>query len=438
MNLHKKAFQMKHYMTLILLVLVAASCSMPAMGAIRYFGGSPQMTAYVTGLSEFNPGEDATITIMVQNSGVDEMKFTNSGTLQPDDRPTTAKQLTAVLSAGKAPVIVKTDPQMTGDLTSPGKVPLRFNVKILSNATVGEYQIPLTLQYKYLKVQNQEAGDSLQFLYNDVTDTLPVTIKIKKLVKIAVLNVVPENINAGTEGFLNLTIKNIGAETGRKATVKITRNDMSPVIPTDNSVFIGEFPLNSVVSCWFKVAVSNDAEQQTYPLDVTVTYENTEGDQVTSSPETIGVPVGGKISFAVISPPATVYPGETAMIEIVYQNTGTGTAYNAQSQLNAVAPFTSTDNNAFLGDIQPGGRATARYALSSDSQANLTSYALDTEIRYRDSLDNGQISDMFKTDVQVVARPDSNSPLPMVAALLAISAIIAGTGYYVFVKRKKQ
>jgi hypothetical protein len=429
---------MKRYTSLILLMLVAACCSMPAMGAIKYFGGSPQMTAYVTGVSEFTPGDDATITVMIQNSGTSVMKFTNSGILQPDDLPTTAKQLTAGLSADGAPIIIKTDPQMAGDLASPNTVTLRFNAKILSNATIGEYQIPLTLRYKYLKVQDQEAADTLQFLYNDVTGTLPVTIKIKTQVKIAVLEAVPENLNAGTEGYLNLTIKNIGSEAGKKATVKIIRNDNSPVIPTDSSVFVGDFPQDGVINCRYKVAVSNDAEQQTYPVDVAVTYENTEGDQVTSSPETLGVPVGGKISFAVISPPATVYPGETTVIEVVYQNNGTSTAYNAQARLNAVQPFSSADNSAFLGNIQPGGHATARYALSSDRLANLSAYELDTEIRYRDSLDNSQVSDIFKTDIKVVARPAYGPALPMVAAIVAIAAILAGAGYYILVKRKKQ
>ena len=427
---------MKQCTWLILLVLVAACCSMPAMGAIKYFGGTPQMTAYVTGFSEFSPGEDATITVMIQNSGVDIMKFTNSGTLQPDDLPTTAKQLTASLAANGAPLIIKTDAQMAGDLTSPDTITLRFNAKILSNATIGEYQIPLTLKYKYLKVQNQEAGDSLQFLYNNVTDTLPITVKIKKQVKINMLDVVPENINAGTEGYLNLTIKNIGSEAGKKATVKITRNGMSPVIPTDSMVFIGDFPLNGVINCRYKVAISNDAEQQTYPLNVAVSYENDEGDQVTSATETIGVPVGGKISFAVTSPPATLYPGDTSVVIVVYQNIGTSTAYNAQAQLNAVDPFSSNDNGAFLGSIKPGEFATARYSLSANGQAVSKTYALDTKIRYRDSLDNSQVSDMFKADVQVVSRPSGPAML-MVPAMVLIAAILVGAGYYVFAKRKK-
>ena len=429
---------MRLYTSVIILVLVAACCSMPAMGATKYLGGNPEMSAYISGLNEFNPGEETTISVTIQNSGTHDMKFTNSGVLQAEDLATTAKELTVGLAAGGAPLIIKADPQMAGDLKSPNRVTIRFNAKILSNATIGEYQIPLMLEYKFLKVQDQEVSDTLEFAYNDVTETLPLTINIKPRVRIAVLDAVTENLNVGTEGYLNLTIKNNGAEAGKRATVKILRNGNSPVIPTDSMVYVGEFPVNGVVNCRYKVAISTDAESQAYPVDVVVSYENTEGDAVTSVPETIGVPVGDKIGFSMSSPPPTLSPGKSAVIEIVYRNTGNSTAYNAQARLNAVDPFVCTDNGAYLGDIPSGGQATARYALSASDQAEPKTYSLDTEIRYRDSLDNSQISDKFTTDIQVVATQDSGSVMGMLPVLVVIVLVVAGAGYYLFVMRKKK
>jgi hypothetical protein len=253
-----------------------------------------------------------------------------------------------------------------------------------------------------------------------------------------VLDAITENLNAGTEGYLNLTIKNTGAEAGKRATVKILRNGNSPVIPTDSMVFVGEFPINGIVNCRYKVAISTDAESQAYPVDVVVSYENTEGDQVTSVPETIGVPVGGKIGFVVISLPPMISPGESVVIEIIYRNTGNSTAYNAQARLNAVDPFVCTDTGAYLGDIPPGGQATARYAVRASDQAEPKTYNTDTEIRYRDSLDNSQISDKFTTGIQVVARRDSGTVMGILPVLVIIVLAIAGVGYYLFVKKKKK
>ena len=173
-------------------------------------------------------------------------------------------------------------------------VTVAITTKITADATRGEYQLPLTISYTYLASSEQAGTDNIQFNYQQKTETVPITIKIKPQVKIEVLEAIPENLNVGSEGYLNLKIKNIGFEDGKKASVKIIRNGASPIIPTDNSVFIGDFPRNGTVTCRYRIAVSGDAEKQTYPVDVVVMYENRDGDIVSSAADTLGIPVGRK------------------------------------------------------------------------------------------------------------------------------------------------
>jgi len=121
------------------------------------------------------------------------------------------------------------------------------------------------------------------------------------------------------------------------------------------------------------------------------------------------------------------------VIEVEYQNTGAATAYSAQARISAVDPFTSNDDTAFLGDLEPGEKAVARYEVSVDGSATPKEYGLDSEIRYRDALDNSQISDSMK--VQVLVEP-SSSLLPIIAVLVLL---IAGSGAaYYFLGRKKK
>jgi hypothetical protein len=253
-----------------------------------------------------------------------------------------------------------------------------------------------------------------------------------------VLETETSNLIVGTEGYVNLTIKNIGYEDGKQATVKLLRSGESAVIPTDNNVYIGAFPRNGVVTCLYKVAISADAQAQTYPVDVAVTYTNAEGDTVTSTTETIGVPVADKLMFNVTSPPAVVTQGETSMVVVEYQNLGVITAHNAQARLSVVDPLSSTDSTAYLGDIPPGGKATAQYAITAASGAAPATYALDTEVRYRDALDNSQISDTFKADVQVVPRPATAALVQLLELVVVVAGILTAIGYYVLVVRKKQ
>ncbi len=345
---------MKYYKIIIVFLALGLWCTMPVMGVTTYLGGSPQMSAALSGTNEFTAGEDATIHVIVWNSGVNNLKFVTKGTIERDDLPTTAKIVTVGLSAGNAPVIIKNDPQVIGDIKSQEMASVAIETKITSDATAGEYRLPLTIRYTYLASSDQEAADVLQSNYQQMTETIPITIKIKPQIKIEVLDAVPENLNIGSEGYLNLTIKNIGLEDGKKASVKIRRNGASPIIPTDSSVFIGDFPHNSTVTCRYKVAVSGDAEKQSYPVDVLVMYENREGDVVSSAPDTIGIPVGGKISFTIVSGTVQVVQGSQSVIQVVYQNRGNTIAYHAQARLSAVEPFKSSDDTAYLGDIKPG------------------------------------------------------------------------------------
>jgi len=429
---------MKYYRLIIVFLFLWLGCSMPVMGVTTYLGGSPQMSAAISGVNEFTPGQDATIKVIVQNSGVDSLKFVMIGNIERDDLPTTAKMVTVGLSAGNAPVIVKNDPQSVGDIKSQGMVTVSIIAKILSNATEGEYQLPIAIRYTYLASSSQDASDILQSDYQQRIETFPITIKIKPQVNIEVLEAVPENLNVGSEGYLNLKIKNAGSEDGRKATVKIIRNGASPIIPTDSSVFIGDFPHNGIVTCRYKVAISSEAEKQTYPVDVVVMYENRDGDIVTSASETLGIPVGGKISFALISGTVQVVQGSQNVIEVKYQNSGTTIAYNAQARLSAVEPFKSTDDTSYLGDLKPGETATARYQMSADDAAVVKDYTLDTEVRYRDALDNSQVSDTFNVPVKVQPKPASNGFIQVLPAIGIIALICIGAGYYVLVMRKKK
>ena len=280
------------------------------------------------------------------------------------------------LHEGNAPLVIKSDPQMLGDLKGASSANAVFTTKINSRAAAGSYTFPLELNYTHL----YQAA---------------------------------------------------------KAIVKILRNGNSPIVPTDSSVYIGDFPSGSIVDAGYKVLISGDAERQIYPVDVVGVYKNKEGDFVTSRSDTIGIPVGGKVNFEVISPAAEMNPGSKKVIDVEYKNTGETKVYSAQGRISAVDPFTSNDDIAYLGDINPGESAVASYEVSVDRSATIKEYGLDAEIRYRDALDNTYISDTMKVKINV------NSPAGMAAVLsnpVYLSIIVAGIigiAYLMYHYRKK-
>jgi hypothetical protein len=430
---------MKYPKAILIFLVLSIIGIMPVLAVDTYQQGSaPRMSAVISGVNEFIPGQDVTIAVLVQNSGVNEVKFVTTGTIDRDDLPTTAKMVMVGLGSGDAPVIIRSDPQNIGDMKSQGLVTVSILAKIMSNASMGEYQVPLTIRYTYLASSDNIAADTLQSNYRITSETFPLIIRIKPQVKIEVIEAVPENLNVGSGGYLDLKIQNVGFEDGKKATVKILRNGLSPIIPTDSSVFIGNFPRNGIVSCRYKVAVSGNAAEQTYPVDIAVTYENRAGDIVTSSTDTVGVPVGGKLTFSVSSDPASVIPGSDNVITVEYKNNGNSTAYNSQARISAVDPFMSSDDTSYIGDLKPGKTATARYQIHAGDAAEIKTYLLDAELRYRDALGNSQISDSFKVPVRVESKPASDGLVSMLPALILMVIIGIGAGYYLLVMRKKK
>ena len=415
---------------ILALLLCSVLIAVPVSAATRYLGDGPSFTATVSGTNEFVPGEDATISILVKNTGLNSLKQVGVGTIEPEDQQNTAKTATIGLASAGDAVIIKTDPQMVGDIRSGNTVTVSFKAKISANATAGEYQLPLTLRYRYLRVMVQEQADVFEFAYNEAENTVPVTIKIQPRVKAEVIEAVPEQLTVGSEGFLNLKIKNAGPENGTLASVKLLRNGQSPVIPVDSTLFIGDFRSGETVACRYKVSVSQDATNQTYPVDLTVSYMNREGSVVTSTKTTVGVSVDAKPAFTVLSSVPEVLQGAERTIEVRYRNDGTVTVYDAQARFVPHDPVTAIDTIAYLGDIAPGESVTALYDIQADAAAEQTVHSFESHIRYRDAMGTSHESDSLSVQIRVIPAAGGISALTVTGGILA--AIVLCTGYLVY------
>lgn len=422
------------YIAMILLICTAFTI-FPVAAGEKYLAGEPEMSVAVSGTNEYEPGQDVTLTVIVQNTGTKTSKIIQSDIVDRDDLPDTAKLVVVSLDANGAPLTVKTDPQMIGDVAAGSSETAAFNIKVNKYAAPGEYPLITTLKYRYLSSAEQIGQDSIKYYYKDVELPISLQMKIKSDLQIEVSNIVADSMNVGNEGYITMDVKNIGYETGQNSVIILSKAEGSAIVPTDSSVYVGEFAPGDVKTVKFKASVSDNGEAKNYPILVSVNYKNTDGDSVSSDSETIGVDVGGKVEFEIVSEPVKLRPGEKGEIVIVYKNTGATTAYNAQARISAVDPFTSNDDTAYLGDIGPGETATGRYEVSVDSGATIKSYGIDTEIRYRDSLDNSQISDSMKTQVEIVKTSGMAIFTNPILLTVLVFAII-GAGYFVWSRRK--
>jgi hypothetical protein len=411
---------------LLVFTVLVAILPHPAYAGTMYLSGGPDLSAALSGTNEFSAGTTTTIAVVLENSGLIDIKMIRNDLVTRDELPNTAKLVKIGLGAGDAPLTIKSDSQMIGDLAGGASKTASFDVKISADARSGSYSLPLLVEYTYLYSAESEGQDNLKYYYKTEQKQLNLTLNIKSAARLELVKVETDHLNVGTEGFLIVTLKNIGNEHATSGVLHIIRNGNSPVIPTDSSVYLESFPQGTEITARFKASVSSGAEgNQVYPLDISLRYENQDGEIENTDSLTFGVPVGGKADFSIISEQAEISPGQKRIIEVEYRNIGDATVYNAQARISAVDPFTSSDDTAFLGDIAPGDSRIARFEIAADAAATVKEYGLDSEIRYRDALDNSQISDTMKVQLNIVQTSGTLSGLlqPLSLTLMAVGLI---------------
>ena len=110
---------------------------------------------------------------------------------------------------------------------------------------------------------------------------------------------------------------------------------------------------------------------------------------------------------------------------------------NAQALISVVTPFTSSSAVADLGDIAPGQSAVASYQISVSGNAVTKLYGLDSEIRYRDALDDTYVSDPMKVSIDVENLTGIEGIMSNTVILSIIVAALIGLVYAIWLLQKK-
>jgi hypothetical protein len=122
-----------------------------------------------------------------------------------------------------------------------------------------------------------------------------------------------------------------------------------------------------------------------------------------------------------------------AAIEATYRNIGDEPVRDAVARLSIFKPFSSTDDQAYIGDLNPGEEANVTFRIDVDSDATPKEYGINSEIKYTDDKGDTVISESMKIPVNV--SPASGSLLLPAVVLLIL---IAAAGGYLYKKRQKK
>ena len=120
--------------------------------------------------------------------------------------------------------------------------PCNLHCRRTAGRPAGNYTMLARINYSYVPRIEQEGSADMSYYFREKETVLPLPIKIRRMVILAVEKVESNDLSAGKEGVIDFTIRNTGQDTGIGTSLFLVPEGSSPIVPYSNSVYIGEFP----------------------------------------------------------------------------------------------------------------------------------------------------------------------------------------------------
>ncbi|MFA6363794.1 COG1361 S-layer family protein [Methanoregula sp.] len=419
---------------IVFIILVAALiCQAPVL-AVAYIydvNEHPDLGANVQGEPEFFPGDDFVLTVDLTNAARAESMEVAS--LKANlYNPTTALVVYVIPEAGAAPVTIKSLPVTAGDIGSSDIVPVTIRGTVSPDARPGTSVMFLNVSYQYIHAMpNIESGiPTVTPVYEEVHQLLPITFRVKGQVQPVVSGTGSLNMVPGTQGYLNITLKNAGYATGRDVAFILVPADNTTFKLIDASMYVSIFRPGDVVTIHPRIAVSEDLPAGFYPANITGIYKDIKGiyQQIPTVPVRISVARGAVFSMSASN--MTLANNGKQTISLTYTNRGDRVAYGAEARITGDQVIVPETDTAALGDVGPGDSVTAEYVISAEKAIPGKQYVLDTEVKYRDSLGALMLSDQYHTGVSIEQPSGLADALSDPVVLIILAAVIACAGFF--------
>lgn len=197
----------------------------------------------------------------------------------------------------------------------------------------------------------------------------------------------------------------------------------------------------------FPIEIYDNAKAGTYDLQLYVAYRSQKDSAVTppygdtyywhedmNQTMTLQIVVEEEPYFRISNVESNLLAGDEKTINVTYTNTGEQIARECIARISVVDPFTTTDDQAYLGDMYPGESRTAIFHLNVAEDATVKDYSINSEIKYKDEQDKSRYSDNLKIPVYV----GPAESLTSVAVGFVLLVGIIGTPVYMISRKKKE
>ena len=181
----------------------------------------------------------------------------------------------------------------------------------------------------------------------------------------------------------------------------------------------------------FTIEIAKNARAGLHPLMLSLLYGYQENVQLSGENETdlgvtdlevglwyevrsqnlsIPVIVKAEADFEVVEISGDMVAGKENLLYVTYKNVGELPVTDTTVRISVSDPFSTTDDQAFIGSLAPGESAVAKFNLKVDDTATHKMYGINSEIKYEDVDGHDRISDNIKIQVETLP-PGSNAEI---------------------------
>ena len=233
---------------------------------------------------------------------------------------------------------------------------------------------------------------------------------------------VESTLRVGEEGTLEGTIVNTG-ET-RVSSAVVNFEDPGPTVtPVENSVAIGDLGPGEAANFSFDVEVTSSAGAGSQQFDLDVSYRDQDNAARASGAIPTRVPVGpGTAEFDVEPVDGSLSAGSGGEFRVTVTNTREYTVSDVSAKIYTDSPLSTSDDEAFVDELEPGESATLVFQLSAGGSATEKAYPVKMDFQYDDEGDT-IISDTYQIPVGVTA---ASGGLPTTLIVLVVVVLVGG------------
>jgi hypothetical protein len=309
-----------------------------------------------------------------------------------------------------------------GSLAPGESAEFAFRVNVGESADAGPRQFGIQTSFR------NDNGDQLR------SDVVDIRVPVGANDPGFAIQDIESTLRVGEEGTLEGTIVNTRDDRVSNAVVRFA--DPGPTVtPIENTVAIGDLDPGEAANFSFDVEVTSSSDAGPRQFDLSVSYRDQDNAARASGAIPTRVAVGpGTAEFDVEPVDGSLSAGSGGEFRVTVTNTREYTVSDLSAKIYTDSPLSTSDDEAFVNELEPGESTTVVFQLSAAGSATEKTYPVQMDFQYDDEEGDTTISDTYQVPVDVTG---SSGGLPITLILLVVVLLGGAAGGVLYYRRRE-